>query len=57
VTESPTVKAGWAGVLDVRTKNGDIGYGELAIKWDDGVVVINYPLAEEFALISRAIRK
>ncbi len=41
-------------VLEVRTKNRDIGHGELAIKWDDGVVVINYPLAEEFALMSRA---
>lgn len=41
-------------VVEVRTKARDIGYGEIAIKWDQGVVVIHHPRASEFALISRA---
>lgn len=30
---------------------------ELTIKRDDGVVEISYPLAEEFELVSRALKK
>jgi hypothetical protein len=41
-------------VVDVRTKTRDIGYGEIAIKWDHGVVVIHHPCAAEFALHSRS---
>ena len=40
-------------VVEVRTKARDIGYGEIAIKWDHGVVVIHHPRAAEFALFSR----
>lgn len=40
-------------VVEVRTKIRDIGYGEIAIKWDRGVVAIHHPCATEFALVSR----
>lgn len=40
-------------VVEVRTKTRDIGYGEIAVKWDQGVVVIHHPRAAEFALVSR----
>jgi hypothetical protein len=43
-------------VIDVRTENREIEYGEVAVKWDEGVVVIHHSRAEEFALISRAQR-
>jgi len=41
-------------VMDVRTGSRAIVDGELSVKWDDGVVNLNYPLADNFALISRA---
>jgi len=40
-------------VVEVRTKARAIGYGEIAVKWDHGVVVIHHPRAGEFALVSR----
>jgi hypothetical protein len=40
-------------VVEVRSMSNDIGYGELSIKWDDGVVAINYARTKDFALISR----
>ncbi|HWF37665.1 MAG TPA: hypothetical protein VG322_04040 [Candidatus Acidoferrales bacterium] len=40
-------------VVEVGTKARDIGYGEIAIKWDHGVVVIHHPRAAEFAFASR----
>ena len=43
-------------VIDVRSETRDIGYGEIAIKWDEGVVVIHHSSAEEFALVSRGQR-
>jgi hypothetical protein len=41
-------------VTEVRTGNRAIFDGELAVKWDDGLAACNYPLAENFALLSRA---
>jgi len=40
-------------VVEVRTEARDIGYGEIAIKWDEGVVIIHHPCAAQFALVSR----
>jgi hypothetical protein len=48
-------KTGRSGtVTEVRPRNRDIGFGELAVKWDDGVIGIHYAFADEFTLISRA---
>lgn len=44
-------------VLEVRTGNRAIFDGELAVRWDDGVLSCNYPLADNFVLISRAPQK
>jgi hypothetical protein len=41
-------------VVALQNRNRDIGYGQLIVKWDDGVVEINYPFVREFALVSRA---
>jgi hypothetical protein len=44
-------------VMEVRTGDRAIFDGELAVRWDDGSAVCNYPLAENFALISRTLQK
>jgi hypothetical protein len=44
-------------VKEVRTGNCAVFEGELAVKWDDAVALCDYPLAEKFALISRAPQK
>lgn len=41
-------------VTEVSDQNREIGYGTLAVRWDEGVVAICYPLAGEFGLIARA---
>jgi hypothetical protein len=41
-------------VIDVRNRNKDFVYGEIAIRWDEGVVTIYHCHAEEFSLIARA---
>ena len=41
-------------VTEVRPGNANIGFGELAIKWDDGALSSQYSFANEFSLISRA---
>jgi hypothetical protein len=40
-------------VMDVRSGDEAILDGELAVKWDDGVVTFNYAIAGEFLLVSR----
>lgn len=41
-------------VMDVRSGNEAILDGELAVKWDDGVVTFNYAVAANFTLVSRS---
>jgi signal peptidase I len=41
-------------VVEVRSRNRHIAYGEIAVKWDEGVVVIYHCHADEFALVARA---
>jgi hypothetical protein len=41
-------------VVEVRSRNKHIAYGEIAIRWDEGVVIIYHCRAEEFSLIARA---
>ena len=41
-------------VTEVRPGNRAIGFGELAIKWDEGVAGSQYAFANEFSLICRA---
>jgi hypothetical protein len=41
-------------VRAVRTGSRAMVDGELAVQWDEGVATINYRLAGNFALISRA---
>jgi hypothetical protein len=41
-------------VTEVRPGNRAIGFGELAIKWDDGVAEIHYAFANQFTLVCRA---
>lgn len=41
-------------VTEVRPGNSILGYGELAIKWDDGVAANQYAFAKQFSLVCRA---
>ena len=41
-------------VTEVRPGNRLIGFGELAIKWDDGVADSQYAFANQFTLVCRA---
>ena len=41
-------------VTEVRPGNRASGFGELAIKWDDGITDSRYAFAGEFTLIVRA---
>jgi hypothetical protein len=41
-------------VVEVRTRNKHIAYGEIAIRWDEGVITIYHCQAEKFSLIARA---
>jgi hypothetical protein len=41
-------------VRKVRTGSRAMLDGELAVQWDEGVMTINYRLAGNFALVSRA---
>jgi len=40
-------------VMDVRSGDEAILDGELAVKWDDGVVAFNYAIAGDFSLVAR----
>ena len=41
-------------VTEVRPGNKMLGFGELAIKWDDGVAESRYAFANQFTLVCRA---
>ena len=41
-------------VTEVRPWNRTIGFGELAIKWDDGIAASQYAFANQFSLVCRA---
>jgi hypothetical protein len=49
-------EGGMGTVVDVQTGARSIAYGEIAIKWDEGVVVIHHSRAKDFALVSRESR-
>ena len=44
-------------VTEVCPWNRIIGFGELAIRWDDGVAAGQYAFANQFSLISRASKR
>lgn len=44
-------------VTEVRTSHKELCYGDLAIKWDEGVVAIYHSCAADFALVSRGPRQ
>jgi len=41
-------------VTEVRSGNSTLGFGELAIRWDDGVAASEYAFVNQFSLVSRA---
>lgn len=47
-----TGRLGW--VTEIRPGNRAIGFGELAIKWDDGIAASQYAFANQFSLVCRA---
>ena len=41
-------------VTSVLASSSDPGASRITIKWDEGIIEIDYPMAEQFTLISRS---
>jgi len=40
-----------------RNHPEDLDFGEITVTWDNGVIGMHFPSADEFALISRAFER